>query len=129
MPKYLETHYDHSEVFNREVRPLIEAAWDLCMKHKIPFFVAAAVRNNDERVEFESSQCFPGPEVVPVELVVASQAIQKGLDGAKMAIRLAPLFIAAGGVEPLVAKLEEVCNRVAAAAADRDSGDEHPTTH
>lgn len=72
--------YDKTEVFEREMKPLIDKAFEIAKEHEIGFVALAQYMSNPtaDGAEFGIAQtvCLHGPDMTNPALVVASSAIQ-----------------------------------------------------
>ena len=47
--------YDKSDIYNKEILPLIEDIKEICTMNKIPMFITVAVANDEKKTTFKNS--------------------------------------------------------------------------
>lgn len=54
------TIYDKSDVYKREVKPLIDNIKKVCVVNNIPIFISCAISNSEEKTEYKTDGIMTG---------------------------------------------------------------------
>lgn len=67
------TIYDKKDVFDKQMKPVLDELVSICRNHKIPFFYTACVANDDEHSEYRSDVVSP----VGYDVILSDDKISK----------------------------------------------------